>query len=555
MPAKITATEQNLVHVFGDGYFFEIPLYQRPYAWTEEHVEALLDDLQDAMRHDREEPYFLGSVVLIKNDDDPRSEVVDGQQRLTTLTMLFCVLRDLSDDDELDEFVRQAGSVVKGTQDRYRLTARRRDQSFFETHIQRKGSLNQFLDLDPIDFSDSQRHMFENTKYLRDQLVQLSSEERKGLAIYVAQRCFLAAVSASDGNSARRICSVMNDRGLDLSATDVLKAEILDAISDSDTQDEYAAKWESIEENLGRDDFRDLFAHIRTIHRKDKLRHTLEEEFRDYVLGDLTSAKATAFVDEELELYADAYEMVLRSTYESTEGADKINALLRHLNRLNNFDWIPPAMEYFRRMKGQPDKLLKFSLDLERLAYGLFIRKANVNERIDRYSKVTSAIQNGESLSDDASPLQLTADERSEILATLNGGIYDQYRVPAPLLLRLDSILAEGGVRYQHPIISIEHVLPQNPAEDSQWMKWFPNEDERKRWTHRLANLVLLSRRKNTRASNYDFERKKREYFQRQGTTTFALTTQVVDQPSWNPNVLERRQEELIATLKREWRL
>ena len=125
----------------------------------------------------------------------------------------------------------------------------------------------------------------------------------------------------------------------------------LDAISDSHSQDEYAVKWESVEEELGRDNFRDLFAHIRMVYRQDKLRGTLENEFQTYVLGDLTSKKALEFVDGELEPYADAYEIVSRSSYESTQGAEKVNALLRHLNRLDNFDWIPPAIAYFRRRK------------------------------------------------------------------------------------------------------------------------------------------------------------------------------------------------------------
>ena len=347
----------------------------------------------------------------------------------------------------------------------------------------------------------------------------------------------------------------MNNRGLDLSPTDVLKAVVLDAISDSQSQDEYAVKWEGVEEELGRDNFRDLFAHIRMIYRKEKLRGTLETEFETYVLGDLSSKKAIEFVDNELEPYADAYEIVSGASYESTEEAEKVNALLRHLNRLDNFDWIPPAIAYFRRRMGQTDKLWEFTRDLERLAYGLFIRRANINERIDRYAQVISAIESGGGLFEDGSPLQLSLAEKAEIFERLDGDIYSQVRLRTPLLLRLDSIVAEKGASYQHPIVSIEHVLPQNPPDNSQWTKWFPDEEKRNQWTHRLANLVLLSRRKNTRASNYEFDRKKSEYFQRHGTTTFALTTKVVDQSEWTPTVLERRQQELIGALKKQWRL
>ena len=134
MPAKIEAQEQNLIKTFSDDYVFAIPLYQRPYAWTTEQVDELLDDLIDAMDRDSEDPYFLGSVVLIKNDGVAKSEVVDGQQRLTTLTMLFCVLRDISEDSktaqELNKRVWEIGDSLSDTKDRVRLSLRDRDLEF-----------------------------------------------------------------------------------------------------------------------------------------------------------------------------------------------------------------------------------------------------------------------------------------------------------------------------------------------------------------------------------------------------------------------------------------
>ena len=507
------------------------------------------------MNRDRDAPYFLGSIVLIKEEDNPRSEVVDGQQRLTTLTMLLCVLRDIANDSELDVFVRQAGIRRRRTEDRFRLSVRYRDQQFFQDNVQEMNSLEDFLKLDPVDFSDSQRLLFENVGHLKHSLLKLGEEDRDRLADYIVQQCFLVVVSASDGDSAHRIFSVMNNRGLDLSPTDVLKAVILDAIPDPGSQDEYAVKWENAEEELGRDDFRDLFAHIRMIHRKEKLRDTLEKEFQQYVLGGLDFEGATSFVDDQLDPYADVYETVSRASYESTEGAESVNASLRHLNRLDNFDWIPSAMFFFYREKGDTERLIKFSRDLERLAYGLFIRRANINERIDRYAQVLSTIEHNDGLFDESSPLQLTSGEKEEIVEKLDRDIYSQLRLRMPLLLRLDSVVADAEATYQYPVISVEHVLPQSPSEESQWMEWFPDEEERTQWTHRLANLVLLSRRRNARASNYEFERKKSEYFQRNGTTSFALTTKVVDESEWTPAVLERRQRELIGALKKEWRL
>lgn len=89
--------------------------------------------------------------------------------------------------------------------------------------------------------------------------------------MYIAQRCYLVIVAASDQDSAFRIFAVMNSRGLDLSPADVLKAEIIGALS-SDKQEAYTQKWEDIEDELGRSRFAELFGHIRMIHRKQKCR-------------------------------------------------------------------------------------------------------------------------------------------------------------------------------------------------------------------------------------------------------------------------------------------
>ena len=212
-------------------------------------------------------------------------------------------------------------------------------------------------------------------------------------------------------------------------------------------------------------------------------------------------------------------------------------------------------MVFFNSNPNDTNLLGKFVRDLERLAYGLFLLRANVNQRIDRYAAVLQDIEKDRDLFDAQSGLQLNPDEKTGILQALDGPIYTTPRIPGPLLRRLDSLLAEKGVTYDYPTISIEHVLPQNPDSESDWLKTFPDEEERNQWTHKLANLVLLSRRKNAQAQNYEFERKKTEYFQKGGVTTFALTTQVVNESEWTQQTLERRQGELIDALRNEWRL
>ena len=356
-------------------------------------------------------------------------------------------------------------------------------------------------------------------------------------------------VTTGDKGSAFRIFSVLNDRGMSLTATDILKADVIGAMETPEEEREYGDKWEEIERELGRDDFQNLFGHLRVVYLKARPRRALQDDFQESILPGISPKD---FMDEVLPQYADAYEEVSRASYEGNSDTIRlVNRYLAHLRRVGNADWIPPAMEFFKRNKAYPDIVLRFTKDLERLAYALYLRGANVNERTGRYVAVLRAIEeDNDGIWREDGPLQLSQAEQVQMLSILEGPLYNR-----TILLRLDSLLADAGASYDYPILSVEHVLPQNPPQGSQWMQWFPNDEERAYWTHRLANLVLLSRRRNYRASNHEFERKKNEYFQRGNISPFAITTQVLNETEWTPAVLERRQQELIGRLKAEWRL
>ena len=390
-----------------------------------------------------------------------------------------------------------------------------------------------------------------------DALSSLDEAERKRFFKYLIQRCFLVVVSTPDLDSAYRIFSVLNARGLNLSLTDLLKSEIIGAIPEK-KQDNYTHIWESEEEDLGRDAFLELFSHIRMIYQKAKLRKTALDEFRKDILPEIQPPER--FIDEILKPNSDALEIIKEANYQGGEETETVNEHLKWLNRIDNFDWIPPAILYISKHKSySPERLKSFFTDLERLAAGLMILRANSNTRINRYAKLLTSIEEDEDLYADDSPLQLAPAETTEILDILKGDLYLMKRIRKYVLLRLDSALTDGTATYKYPIITIEHVLPQNPEEGSQWMQWFIGK-ERNQYVHKIGNLTLLSRRKNAQAQNYDFIKKKERYFSDSagGINSFALTTQVLqrdDWKDWTPAVIEQRQQESIEKLKKLWRL
>lgn len=184
----------------------------------------------------------------------------------------------------------------------------------------------------------------------------------------------------------------------------------------------------------------------------------------------------------------------------------------------------------------------------------MLLRRVYSTPRSQRYVELLKHLHAGDGL--DSAAFELTPEELDETRARLDGEVYLVRPVRKYVLMRLDSLLAaDSGATYDHGIITVEHVLPQFPADDSEWLQWF-DEEQAAHWVHRLGNLLLLNRRKNSAASNYDFAEKKRRYFTTaNGVSAFALTTQVLQEDEWTPEVVQRRQNELTAILRSEWAL
>ncbi len=559
MIAQIHGKEFPIRDIFCEKFIFQIPRYQRPYAWKVEQAEILLDDLLGAIGDlnddgDDLESYFLGSIVVVKDEATPDSEVVDGQQRLTTLTLLLAAIRATYRDDaerqNLTEFIYHRGNPRTKTPDHFHVTLREKDALFFQEMVQKDFRLEKLRSINIGELHiDSHRNIVFNCRRFLDRLANLTDEHLNTLATYILTQCYLIVVSTPTVESAYRIFSVLNDRGLDLSHSDIFKAELIGKLEEP-LQDSYSKKWEDAEDNIGRDAFKDLFTHIRMIHRKVKVKESILKEMRQYVFPEYSPKN---FIDQVVVPYADSFDVIRTASYQSVSDATEINALLRWLLRIDNSDWIPPALLGYKMLHNDPDAWLRYLKDLERLAASLMIRRANINIRIERYAKVLTAIESGDDLFYETSSLQLQSEEIEETVAKLDGDIYNT-GPRVYILRRLDAELSENYQTPELPIYTVEHVLPQNPPATSQWRVWYPDEEIRKFWLNRLGNLALLSKRKNSQAQNFEFERKKTLYFNTP-ITPFALTIQVIQRPTWTLEVLEARQKENLERLKELWRL
>jgi Protein of unknown function DUF262/Protein of unknown function (DUF1524) len=560
MASPLSAQERPISKIFGGDYVFEIPGFQRPYAWTVEQSRDLLDDIWDAAKgtesSDDSTPYFLGSIVLIKPQiSPPDCQVVDGQQRLTTITLLLSAIRaNLSTEEgrDITQLIYEKGSQILGTQDRFRLALRPRDLEFFQTYVQREGGFAKLLALGDQN-SDSKQNLRRNALYFDERLKELTPAERVTLAQFIVTRCFLVVVSTPDLDSAYRIFSILNSRGLPLAPGDILKAEVVGAIEDGQ-RDAYTKKWEDLEESLGRDQFSELLSLIRMIYRKAKPKGTVLKEFREHVAQ---AYKPKKLIDDVIVPIGEVFAELTDAAYVSSERAEIVNEHLKWLNRLEFNDWLPSALAFAVRHRHQPKKMELFFRDLERLAYSMLIRKSSINDRIEKFSRLTKGIENNENLDDTKSALQLSQAEQAATYRVLSGPLYDSLaaRARSAVLLRLDALMSGGGATYDYNTVTVEHVLPQNPKADSKWVEWFPDAQKRLEVVHSLGNLALLTRKKNASASNWEFDRKKKAYFAKDGVSPFVLTTQVLEHNDWTPSIVAARQKQLCDKLEAHWRL
>ncbi len=550
-------------------YQFRIPEYQRPYSWTTNEISILLDDIASAFPygvstgHDTD--YFLGSVVLIKKHGDPTADVVDGQQRITTLTLIFSSICHLLTDESKSELIRsdliEKKDYLGNKTPALRL--RSADDDFFGKWIRAGGRLEEMIKLDTSDKTDSQISLIDNSAHLlKNELhkpdgVDLS-DWLMHLLINITQNCYLVAISTEDFESAYRIFSTINSRGLNLRPNDVLKSEIIGSI-EPEFRAKYTQIWDIEESDLGRGDFERLFYTIRSFILNQNSYGELLKSYRKDILPQY---KAATFIDEVLKPSSDIFEQIKKGSYscDDLENQSKIRDFCLWLNEIDNNDWMPSAICFMIRNSNSSGLIVRFLTKLERLASGLMIaRVPRGKERDSIYRNLITAIHEGAEQAITKAHDSITPRYRNRIVTALKGKIYEKKVKPfgTYVLLRLDSALADGGRSLsldRKP--TIEHILPQKPSENSLWLEDWPDPKERKEWVDRLGNLAFLSGRANARAKNFDFIDKKEKYFMaRSGAPVYPITTRVLNQDSWTPEVVKRYQEEYISILKNIWDL
>lgn len=571
---QIASNKITIRECFDRDMWYKIPDYQRPYVWCKDQITLLLDDVLYAASHTPDTQYFLGSLVLhskiINKDSSSYTEnsVLDGQQRLITLYLMHAVIRDITKDNDSKTVctgaIYQKGNKINGTPERSRIKFEIRDdvENFIDNFIKlEKGTLKEeeLTELSKKSKNVSIKNMA-NAILILHKWFGENDEKITRLLGYFQQKVILIYVASAELEDAFRLFTVLNDRGIKLRSSDILKAQNLKEVSDTKKQKEYAKFWERLEGEL-EEDFDLFLSHIRTILVKEKARYDLLKEFEDNIYKKhlLEKGKETF---ELLKSYKEHYDTIFSGNNYDLNNNWAFDNLISILKDTSLSDiWIPPLLMYLK-VFGK-NNINDFLIKLDNKFSADWITRETPTVRFQAMTKIIEEI---ERCNNDSS-LPTKNEKINSLLKSdsfkfkFNDFIYqikssDVYGkgFARYLLRKIDYLLDKPSYterRNSYKNMSIEHILPQNPKENSQWLKDFTNE-QREEWANKLGNLVLISRIKNASQGRLDFMDKKSKYFDK-NIETFPNSLKVLKENEWNIFSLEKNHKSLIKLLEEHY--
>lgn len=560
--------------------YYQIPIYQRPYQWTEKNCEKLLDDLFSSYQCYKESDYFCGSLVLIAIGKDPETnaetyDVVDGQQRLSTFILLAKVLATLYDKDLNDkDYKTSRGFLEKSLGDTDGEKRKRLDFDPIESNAKKDFQ-------DALDFFDNS-HTSKNNKnnYLKNAICLKNYLEKKEIADindfirWLYFKVVFIKTTCSNISMALRIFSVLNARGLPLHAIDVFKVELLKKLAKEKDQEEFVSRWNALRQKCSKNESK--FPKRKENKREKDAAEILFSWYLTY-LHPVTSGKS---MEERL---ADQFERLNKTPLEYLKGIENFyNAYCkvlemqdRHAHLLSylasDFWRIILCTSILHHYSDQDIEALKELL--VKFYYQNWVAeqkepKKQTNCNIIKALKEKKSVENIASivkkyLDDDNN--KITQNFREKLK---DDHLYEKHKKSSknswlrPILILVEYFMSDDPrpKRIENNDFHVEHILPQNPGPSSQWVKDF-SEEERECYTHSLANLTLLGGTKNSEASNLDFKDKKKIYMGEEISlskkkpfrvmTCYKMTIDIAHHyTEWTPKSLEKREKDLMSIIE-----
>ena len=548
MPTTIEVNKQNVEMFLGSGKSkpFVIPEYQRPYAWTEEQVETLFEDLWEFTTisggAERESSYFLGSVVSYENENGEQ-EIIDGQQRITSLFLLLRAIYtklvatpESERTAEANNFIGKIEPTIWRT-DKLTGTVNFKNILLTSRVVNNEGNeiLRAILESGKTD-ENAKDNYSRNYRYFQKLFDRHSTENP--LMIYqfiyaVLNQAILLPITADTQDTALTIFSTLNDRGLPLSDADIFKAKIYNQL-EVEAKKAFIERWKDLDEQAtdANESIQQLFYYNMFYYRAlDQDTNTTTPGVRKYYAANKFERLYKKELLDTLFIILNLWKVINKGEEIEGEAWSKNNKIKQTLDILTSYPnefWKYPVVIYYVCYRNEENFETRFARFLNKLLMELmtkYLMMPTINAVKPDILKLNSAIVSSNIPIFEFKTVDVTQ---------LEPYIHNPNRNAVRMLLK--TLAYEHQDELLPSKWEIEHIFPQK------WQtNYFPKESDSiiKEKIEHIGNKLPFEKKLNIVAGNGYFSKKKEEYRVSKITITNTMGTSEVME--WNLDSIIKR--------------
>jgi hypothetical protein len=543
MADYIEARALTLAQLFNGDFRLELPWFQRAYAWRTEQAGRLFSDVFRKAQEDVK-GYSLGTIRLAGQNGERVAMLVDGHQRMMTLTIIFALLRDLAARDGLpiadvyNEFIfapersDRAGGAI--------LISQASVAEFVRDFVQAPGSTLIEPEGDLSELSHPARNVLENRNHLLALLEDLTPEERQQFAEFLLDRCWIVMTKVEDEDEAWAMLANEENTTLDFHVGDRAKISLLSVMPISD-QHEASAIWELWQSRLGNDGLTELLGHLRHLVTRKRSNRPIE---RDLAERQRLDRHGLSFMKDMFAIQAGHLVAIKQRSITSSPLSPGAQSRLDTLSWMDHPNWVLPLLAALGSRRRYDDRSMETLVHLlDRLAWLLKIAATDIPAQESRFIRVAEEVRAGKPVAEIAA-LRIErklSDEASKRLAEKN---FYLKGCRNGVLRRLSLIAGHLHGPVDGVEVTVEHVLPHKADSNPDWRRTV-TPAEIAQHVNRLGNLVFLTQADNDKAGAHFFTVKKPIL----SASGFALARAAAAEAQWNVATIERRTQAAIKTL------
>ena len=563
MPTTIEVNKQSVETLLGSGKSkpFVIPEYQRPYAWTDEQVETLFEDLWEftatSGATERESSYFLGSVVSYENEDGEQ-EIIDGQQRITSLFLLLRAIYTKLIATPVSERTAEANNFIGKIEPTIWRTNKLTGTVDFKNILLTSRVVNNdgneilrsILETGKVD-ENAKDNYSKNYRYFQVLFDKHSTENP--LMVYqfiyaLLNQAILLPITADTQDTALTIFSTLNDRGLPLSDADIFKAKIYNQL-EMDAKEKFIERWKELDEQAtdANESIQQLFYYNMFYYRAlDKDTKTTTPGVRKYYAANKFERLYKPELLDTLFVILNLWKVVNKGEELEDEAWSKNNKIRQTLDTLASYPnefWKYPVVIYYVCYRNEENFEKRFALFLNKLLMELltkYLMKPTINAVKPDILKLNSAI---------VTSIVPAFEFKVIDMAQMEPYIQNPNRNAVRMLLKT------LAYEHQDDLLpakwDIEHIFPQK------WQSnYFPDESDStiKEKIEHIGNKLPFEKKLNIVAGNGYFKKKKKEY----ATSKIRITNVmgISDVTDWNLDSIMKRDirvSDEVAKILNRW--